>query len=253
MSTACVIVIGNEILSGRTQDANLAWLATELNKTGVQLREARVVPDVPEAIIKAVNECRGAYDYVFTTGGIGPTHDDITSECIAKAFGVPYVRHKEAETLLRNYYPPEKLNAARLRMCDMPQGATLIPNPVSAAPGFRIGNVFVMAGVPDIMRAMFDHVRPVLKGGKPMLSQTVSTYLTEGAIASELTQIQNRFADVEIGSYPFVRDGRLGTSLVVRHENAARLEEVKAILVAMIREFAGEVIEENDNRHSGQP
>jgi molybdenum cofactor synthesis domain-containing protein len=244
MSTASVIVIGNEILSGRTRDANLAWLAVELNKTGVRLREARVVADVPEAIIKAVNECRATYDYVFTTGGIGPTHDDITSECISRAFGLKHVRNKEAEALFRRFYDPEKINEARLRMCDMPEGATLIPNPVSVAPGFVIGNVYVMAGVPDIMRAMFDHVKGSLKGGKPVQSLTVSTYLTEGTIAKELTAVQNRFAQVEIGSYPFVRNGRLGTSLVARHEDAAQLERVKAELLKMIKDFDGEVAED---------
>jgi molybdenum cofactor synthesis domain-containing protein len=244
MSTACVIVIGNEILSGRTQDSNLAWLATELNKTGVRLKEARVVPDIPEAIIKAINECRAAYDYVFTTGGIGPTHDDITSECIAKAFGRKYIRNQEAEALLLKHYGADKLNEARLRMCDMPEGATLIPNPVSVAPGFKVENVYVMAGVPRIMQAMFDHIKPSLKGGKPMVSETVSTYLTEGVIAKELTAIQNRFPDIEIGSYPFVRDGRLGTSLVSRGEDPARLTEAKTAIVKMIKDFSGELAED---------
>jgi molybdenum cofactor synthesis domain-containing protein len=244
MSTACVIVIGNEILSGRTQDANLAWLAVELNKTGVRLKEARVVPDVPQAIIKAVNECRAEYDYVFTTGGIGPTHDDITSECIAQAFGVKYVRNKEAEALLTQHYPPEKLNAARLKMCDMPEGATLIPNPISIAPGFRIGNVYVMAGIPGIMRAMFEHVRPALQGGRPVLSETVSVFLAEGTIAAGLTDIQNKFSDVEIGSYPFSRDGKFGTSLVARHEDKTRLALVKEALLGLIKDFGGELTQE---------
>jgi molybdenum cofactor synthesis domain-containing protein len=244
MSTACVIVIGNEILSGRTQDANLAWLAVELNKTGVRLNEARVVPDIPEAIIKAVNECRIAYDYVFTTGGIGPTHDDITAECIARAFAVKYERNKEAEALLTRYYGTEKLNAARLKMCDMPEGAILIPNPVSVAPGFIVENVYVMAGVPRIMQAMFDHVRPTLKGGKPMLSETVSVFLTEGIIAAGLAQIQADFPDVEIGSYPFVRSGKLGTSLVARHEAPARLHKALEAIVALIDGLNGEMANE---------
>jgi molybdenum cofactor synthesis domain-containing protein len=244
MSTACVIVIGNEILSGRTQDINLNWLASELNLAGVRLREARVVPDVPEAIIGAVNECRAAYDYVFTTGGIGPTHDDITSECIARAFGRKSVRNKEAEALLRKHYGPDKLNAARLRMCDMPEGASLIPNPVSVAPGFIVENVYVMAGVPRIMQAMFGHVKSSLRGGKPMQSVTVSTFLTEGTIARELAAVQNRFPDVEIGSYPFVRDGRLGTSLVSRGEDEARLRATKNDLITMIKGFGGEATED---------
>lgn len=242
MSTACVIVIGNEILSGRTQDSNLNWLAKELNGIGIRLREARVVADIPDAIIEAVNTVRQKYDYVFTTGGIGPTHDDITSECIAKAFGVPYERNKEAEALLMNYYGPEKINAARLRMSDMPRGVKLIPNPVSTAPGFIIENVHVMAGVPGVMRAMFDGIRATLKGGKPVQSVTVSTYLTEGVIAQELGEIQKRHAQVDIGSYPFMRDGRLGTSLVARHEDGKPLAEVKTELQDMIKQFGGEVI-----------
>lgn len=244
MSTACVIIIGNEILSGRTQDTNLHWLAKELNSCGVKLREARVVPDVPEAIIDAVNKCRAAYDYVFTTGGIGPTHDDITSECIAKAFGVAYGRNKEAETLLMRYYGPEKINEARLKMADMPEGVTLIPNPVSVAPGFRIGNVHVMAGVPSVMRAMFDWVRPTLQGGKPVQSVTVSTYLTEGVIAGRLGEIQKEYPDTDIGSYPFIRDGKLGTSLVVRHEDMNLLDKVRAALMDMVSEYEGEAFVE---------
>jgi molybdenum cofactor synthesis domain-containing protein len=241
MSTACIIIIGNEILSGRTQDINLAWLAAELNKIGVRLREARIIPDVSEVIIKTVNECRATYDYIFTTGGIGPTHDDITSENIAKAFGVPYERNKQAEELLTNYYGAEKLNEARLKMCDMPRGANLIPNPVSIAPGFVMGNVYVMAGVPRIMQAMFDHIKTTLKGGLEVLSETVSTYLTEGVIAKGLTQIQNLYPDVEIGSYPFVRDGRLGTSLVARSEDKKRLENAKQDIVLFIQNLNGEI------------
>lgn len=244
MSTASIVIIGNEILSGRTQDSNLNWLAKELNECGIRLREARVVADIPEAIIEAVNTLRARYDYVFTTGGIGPTHDDITSECIAKAFGLPYERNREAEALLTRYYSADKLNEARLKMSDMPHGATLIPNPVSIAPGFIIGNVYVMAGVPNIMRAMFDGIRSSLKGGKKVDSVTVSTYLTEGTIAAQLTAIQNKFPEVEIGSYPFMRDGKLGTSLVSRHEDSKLLLKVKSQLIEMIREFGGEIAED---------
>ena len=248
MSTACVIVIGNEILSGRTQDVNLNWLAIELNKAGVRLHEARVIPDVPDVIIKTVNECRAAYDYVFTTGGIGPTHDDITSECIARAFGRKHVRNAEAEALMVKQYGREKLNEARLRMCDMPEDSVLIPNPVSVAPGFIVENVYVMAGVPGIMRAMFDSVKGSLKGGNPIQSLTVSTFLTEGTIARELTAIQNRYPAVEIGSYPFVRlteqGTRLGTSLVSRHEDMIILLQVKDALIKMIKDFGGELTED---------
>lgn len=244
MSTACVIVIGNEILSGRTQDVNLNWLAVRLNQAGVRLREARIVPDVPEAIIETVNYARAKYDYVFTTGGIGPTHDDITSECIARAFGVKYARNKEAEELLTRHYTAAKLNEARLKMCYMPEGARLIPNKVSVAPGFIIGNVYVMAGVPEIMRAMFEEVQPTLKGGKPVLSISVSAFLTESVIAAGLTRIQSEFPDVEIGSYPFARAGRLGTSLVARHEDAERLTQVKDVLIQLVEQFKGEIAPE---------
>ncbi len=243
MSTACVIVIGNEILSGRTRDENLAWLAAELNNSGVRLLEARVIPDIAQAIIKSVNECRAIYDYVFTTGGIGPTHDDITSACIADAFGVKYGPHAEAVGILTRHYG-ENLNEARLRMAYIPEGATLIPNPVSAAPGFIIGNVYVMAGVPRIMQAMFDGIKHTLKGGKPMLSATVSSFVTEGVIARKLAEIQNDFPDVEIGSYPFVRYGKLGTSLVSRHTDPDRLKEVRNTIADLIKGVGGEVIEE---------
>ncbi|HUI17833.1 MAG TPA: competence/damage-inducible protein A, partial [Alphaproteobacteria bacterium] len=167
--TAAVLVIGNEILSGRTKDANLPYLAVELNKLGVRLMEARVVPDIEERIIAALNALRGAYDYVFTTGGIGPTHDDITAECVAKAFGVPLRRHPEAVKVLASRFKnPADLNEARLRMANVPEGGVLINNPVSGAPGFQIGNVFVMAGVPAIMQAMFQGLGHRLVGGVPM-------------------------------------------------------------------------------------
>ena len=173
--TACVLVIGNEILSGRTKDANLAWLAVELNKLGVRLMEARVIPDVEETIVATLNEVRARFDYVFTTGGIGPTHDDITAACVARAFAVPLVRNPEAVRRLQAHYAnPADLNEARLRMANAPEGATLIDNPVSKAPGFRIGNVHVMAGIPVIMQAMFDGIRHTLVGGSPMLSRTIN-------------------------------------------------------------------------------
>jgi len=161
--TACVLIIGNEILSGRTQDVNLNFLAKGLNEAGVRLREARVVPDVPDTIVATVNAVRALYDYVFTTGGIGPTHDDITSECVARAFGVKLILHPDAKRILETHYKPGGLNEARLRMAHVPEGAELILNPVSLAPGFRIGNVFVMAGVPLVMQAMFDGVKGSLE------------------------------------------------------------------------------------------
>ncbi|MGE0718536.1 MAG: competence/damage-inducible protein A [Alphaproteobacteria bacterium] len=235
--TACVLVIGNEILSGRTKDANLPFLAERLNAVGVRLTEARVIPDVPQVIIDTVNDVRARFDYVFTTGGIGPTHDDITAECVAAAFGLPLVRNPEAVRRLEARYPPGGLNEARLRMANTPEGATLIDNPVSAAPGFQIGNVFVMAGVPSIMQAMFEGVKHRLVGGLPMLSRTVGTDLPEGTMAKDLSAIQDRYPEVEIGSYPFFRMGRPGTSIVSRSTDAVRLaaatDEVKAMMTAL--------------------
>ena len=242
--TACVLIIGNEILSGRTQDANLAYIATGLNEVGVTLREARVIPDVPEVIIATVNEVRAKFDYVFTTGGIGPTHDDITSECVARAFGLPWTLHPEAHKLFLSAYKPGELNEARLRMAHTPEGAALITNPVSRAPGFRIGNVFVMAGIPRVMQAMFDGVKHELKGGRPMLSRTVSCHLPEGIIAKGLGEIQARYADLDSGSYPFYRRGECGTSLVLRGRDAERLAAGTEEVVALVRGLGGTPIEE---------
>jgi len=241
--TAAVLVIGNEILSGRTRDANLNYLATELNSIGVRLMEARVVADVPEAIIKAVNELRAAYDYVFTTGGIGPTHDDITAECVAKAFEVPHIKDPRAVRLLTNHYGEENLTEARLRMAQVPEGATLIENPVSTAPGFQIGNVFVLAGVPAVCRAMFDGLKGRLKTGDKVLSVTVSGYVGEGVIAKGLGQLQERYPALEIGSYPFFRQGRFGASFVLRGTDAAALKSAAEELRTLIRSLGAEPIE----------
>ena len=241
--TAAVLVIGNEILSGRTKDANLNYLAIELNSIGVRLMEARVVADVPEAIIKAVNELRAAYDYVFTTGGIGPTHDDITSECIAKAFGVPLIKDPRAVRLLTNHYGEANLTEARLRMAQVPEGATLIDNPVSTAPGFQIGNVFVLAGGPAVCRAMFDGLKGRLKTGDKVLSVTVSGYVGEGVIAKGLGQLQGRYLQLDIGSYPFFRQGRFGASFVVRGTDTAMLKSAAEELRTLIRSLGAEPIE----------
>ena len=223
--TAALLVIGNEILSGRTQDANLAYIALGLNEVGVRLREARVVADDAREIIDAVNALRARHTYVFTTGGIGPTHDDITAECIAEAFGVRLLRDPRAVERLKRQIAPENLNEARLRMANIPEGGELIDNPISQAPGFRIGNVYVMAGVPRIMQAMFDGVKGSLKGGKKMLAQSIDIYTGEGAIAAGLTAIQNARPRVEIGSYPFSRQGIFGTAIVARGTDPARVSE----------------------------
>jgi molybdenum cofactor synthesis domain-containing protein len=237
--TACLLIIGNEVLSGRTKDANLQFLATRLGEMGIPLREARVIPDVPETIIATVNEVRAKFTYVFTTGGIGPTHDDITAECIAAAFGVPWEPHPEAWALLEAHYasrePPAEFNAARQRMATMPRGASLIPNPVSVAPGFIIGNVHVMAGVPRIMQAMFDQLAPSLQGGTPVQSRAVhAAGMLEGKIAGGLGEIQQRFPQVEIGSYPYYRENGGGVALVAKGTDVAALEAAIAEITALI-------------------
>jgi molybdenum cofactor synthesis domain-containing protein len=242
--TACLLIIGNEILSGRTQDANLAFIAKGLNEVGVRLREVRVIPDVAETIIATVNEMRAKFDYVFTTGGIGPTHDDITSECIARAFGVRWVLDEEARRrLAAGYANPTDLNEARLRMAHIPEGAVLIDNPVSRAPGFRIGNVFVMAGVPRIMQSMFDGIKHSLAGGAPVLSRTVTSGLPEGVLAEGLGKLQERYPDFDIGSYPYYRRGGFGTSLVVRGTDASRLDAAVGELFAMVKGLGGDPYE----------
>lgn len=240
---ACLIIIGNEILSGRTQDKNIGFIASSLNETGIILAEVRIIPDVTQTIIDTVNSCRGRFDYIFTTGGIGPTHDDITSASIAQAFNAPLIRNAEAEALLEKHYGREKLNAARLKMADIPEGARLIYNPVSAAPGFIMENVYVMAGVPSIMQAMFDNIKGELKGGANILSATISVYVTEGVIAEGLTEIQKQFPEVEIGSYPFIRGQKLGTSLVCRSADKGKLDSCYATLKNFLLGFTSELEE----------
>ncbi len=238
--TACLVVIGNEILSGRTRDANIAYLGARLNDIGVRLMEARVIPDLDEAIVATVNEARRRFTYVFTTGGIGPTHDDITAASIAKAFGVALVQNPEARAILEAHYPTGELNAPRLRMANTPEGATLIENPVSKAPGFQMDNVFVMAGIPEVMQAMFESVVHRLVGGKPLVSRSVTVYLPESKVALGLEALQDRYSDVEMGSYPFNRAGRFGTRLVLRATAAERLDAAAGELDGLIVELGGE-------------
>jgi molybdenum cofactor synthesis domain-containing protein len=222
--TAAILIIGNEILSGRTQDINVQFLGQNLVHLGIRLNEVRIVPDVEEDIIDAVNILRSRFDYLFTTGGIGPTHDDITTSCISKAFGVDVVRNPVAEKLLLERYKPEDVNEARMKMADVADGATLIDNPISVAPGYRIENVFVMAGVPRIMQAMFDSIKGDLNGGEPILSRSIEAHVHEGALAGELGKLQDNNPDVDIGSYPFFREGQLGTCLVARSPNQSKLD-----------------------------
>jgi len=241
--TACVLIIGNEILSGRTQDANLAFLAEGLNAAGIRVREARVIPDVAEEIVAAVNEVRRRFDYVFTTGGIGPTHDDITAQSIADAFGVKLILHPEAKRLLESHYPPGGLNEARLRMAHVPEGAALLPNPISRAPGFRIDNVFVLPGVPQIMQAIFTELKHRLVGGDKVLSRSVSCAHAEGTIAKDLAALQDVYPDLEIGSYPYYRRSDFGVTLVLRGTDRARLDEAAEQLKDMIRRLGGDPTE----------
>ncbi len=235
--TAAILIIGNEILSGRTQDINVNFIAKRLATLGITLAEVRVIPDVPARIVGAVNELRAAYDQLFTTGGIGPTHDDITSECIAAAFGVPWEPHQATWELMNNAMPG-KFNAARQRMATMPRGAVPIPNAVSIAPGFTIGNVHVMAGVPAIMQSMFTALEATLPRGRPIAMRTVyGMRLMEGAIAAGLEAIQHRFAHIDLGSYPFQHDTIGGVAIV------AKGTDVKALEQAI--EQAAELITEN--------
>ncbi len=236
-ATACVLIIGNEILSGKTQDTNLQFLGFELAKLGIRLAEGRVVRDEPAAIIRHVNECRREFDYVFTTGGIGPTHDDITIECVAQAFGVPLELNDTIVEMMQRSGRP--LNEARLKMARIPRGAVLVENTVSL-PGFRIDNVFVFAGIPSIARAMFVGAVPMLLQGEPILSASVDAMLREGDFAAALENIQKRYPAVEIGSYPFNRDGKLGATLVARGTERAELSTVISEIVAAITAIGGE-------------
>jgi molybdenum cofactor synthesis domain-containing protein len=237
--TAAVLVIGNEILSGRTQDTNTGWIGAKLAERGVRLREARTVPDIEAEIVAALRALSGRYDYVFTTGGIGPTHDDITAESVAKAYDLPLVTDPEAVRRLERHYGAGKVTPARLRMARVPQGAALIENVVSGAPGFHIGNVFVMAGVPAIMRAMLDGILPTLANGPKILQRIVETDTAESVLAEGLGQVQGAHPTVDIGSYPWFREGKAGVSLVARGADAAQLDQVAQDIVRMIGTLGG--------------
>lgn len=234
--TSAVIIIGNEILSGRTKDLNINFLANSLVDIGINLAEVRIVKDIEKDIILAVNELRVKYDFIFTCGGIGPTHDDITSASIARALGIKIERNKEAENLLINYYSKDKLNDARLKMADIPVGAILLDNPVSSAPGYKISNIFVFAGVPRIMQAMFEAAKEFLITGDKIYTKSISAYVTEGDIAKELSDLQSRYVEVEMGSYPFVRNERLGTSLVFRSSHTNKLYESHEIMLKILKD-----------------
>ncbi len=233
--TAAMLVIGDEILSGRTRDSNMHYLAGELTRVGIDLREVRVVSDDRTAIVAAVGALSGAFDHVFTSGGIGPTHDDITAECIAAAFDVPISVRDDARTLLADHYARigRDLNDARLRMARIPDGATLIDNPVSVAPGFTLANVHVMAGVPNVFQAMVASVLPTLTGGVPLVTDSLRVIRGEGDIAGPLAELANRYADLSVGSYPFVQDGVYGANIVIRGADGARVAAAMVDLAAL--------------------
>ncbi len=233
--TAAMLVIGDEILSGRTQDSNFAYIAKFLGALGIDLCEGRIVPDIEDEIVAAVNALRARYTYVFTSGGIGPTHDDITADAIAKAFGVGISHHAEAMALLGARYKPGEFNEMRQRMARLPHTASLIKNSVSTAPGFQIGNVFVMAGVPMVFQAMLEDVAPRLTRGAQVLSATVSARVAEGRIAAALARVQDAHKSVAIGSYPFYREDGFGVQMVVRGRDAGAVESAARAVEETVR------------------
>jgi molybdenum cofactor synthesis domain-containing protein len=243
--TSGLLVIGDEILSGRTEDKNIAQVARWLNSQGIRLQEVRVVPDVQDAIVSAVNSLRSAYDYVITTGGIGPTHDDITVDSIAAAFGVPVTTDPRAREILEDYYRQRgvELTDARLRMARVPQGAELIPNPTSGAPGVKMGNVFILAGVPNIAAAMLQGLDGKLQGGRPMTSVTVSAHAAESEVAALLKQVQDDHPGVSVGSYPFYRDGGFGADFVVRSDDEGLAKRCAEDLLERLKAAGVEVID----------
>jgi len=243
--TAAVLLIGDELLSGRTRDVNLGHIAERLTAVGIDLREARFVPDVEDEIVAALDVLRARYDYVFTTGGIGPTHDDITADCVAKALGRELYLHPDIESIIRRREAPPEVMASRLRMARVPEGAALLENPFGPH-GFRIENVFVMAGIPRVMHAMLTSAIGRLEGGKPVRSRSITAFVTESQVASPLGQLQARYPDLDIGSYPFSRGDRFGTSLVARGTDVAALEALAAEIRALVEGVGGEIVEEGD-------
>ena len=240
---AGIIIIGNEVLSGRTKDLNTSTLASWLNSLGIEVREVRVIPDNEEIIINTVNKLRNKFNYIFTTGGIGPTHDDITAESISKAFNLDYGFHKEAFSILEKYYDPGEFNEGRQKMAKMPTKATLILNPTSGAPGFYVENVFCLPGVPSILKSMIGGLNNVLVGGDPILSKTINLRTYESEIAKSLTDVQNNNNDVEIGSYPFFRAGKLGVSIVLRSVDKKKIDKCNEEILEFINKKKIEIVE----------
>ena len=236
-------MIGDEILSGRTQDRNIAQVASWLNAQGIRLAEVRVVPDIEDRIIETVNTLRSSYDYCFTTGGIGPTHDDITVDAVAKALGVPVVVHPDARAILERYYADKGgLNEGRLRMARVPEGAELIPNRMSGAPGIRLGNLFLMAGVPHITAGMLDALSGKLEGGRPLVSVTVGAFAPESEVADLLRKAEQSAEGISIGSYPFFKEGRVGSNFVVRSEDVEQARAVAEVLADRLAEVGFEPV-----------
>ena len=240
---ASILIIGNEILSGRTQDTNTSTLAIWLNSIGVKVNEVRIVPDIEEKIIITLNILRKENDYVFTTGGIGPTHDDITAQSVSKAFKIKYEIHKEAYKILEKYYKPGEFNEGRQRMVWMPENAELILNPTSGAPGFSVENVFCLPGVPSILKSMLGGLTNRIVGGEPIKSLTISLRTVESEIANSLTKVQNDNQDVEIGSYPFFHAGKLGVSIVIRSEDQNKIDNCNSQILKFVNEKKIEVVD----------
>ena len=240
---AAILIIGNEILSGRTQDTNTSTLALWLNSIGIKVNEVRVIPDVEQTIVDTLNVLRKSNDYVFTTGGIGPTHDDITAQSVSKAFNRKYEIHKEAFKILEAYYKPGEFNEGRQKMVWMPEGAELILNPTSGAPGFSVENVFCLPGVPSILKSMLGGLKNKIVGGEPILSSTISLKTVESEIAKSLTEVQEQNKDVEIGSYPFFHAGKLGVSIVIRSEDQNKIDNCNSQILKFINDKKIEVVD----------
>ena len=235
-TNAAILIIGNEILSGRTQDTNTSTLSLWLNSLGVSVHEVRVIADIEEKIVSSINLLRNLHDYVFTTGGIGPTHDDITAQSISKAFNLEYEIHKEGYKILEAYYKPGEFNEGRQKMIWMPRNAKLILNPTSGAPGFRVENVFCLPGVPSILKSMLGGLKNDIVGGKPILSLTINLRTVESEIAKSLTKVQENNKDVEIGSYPFFQAGKLGVSIVVRSDDQDKINTCNSQILEFVEQ-----------------
>ena len=242
---AGIAVIGNEILSGRTQDTNTSTLAIWLNSLGIKVQEVRVIPDIEKIIIDTVNELRKKYKYLFTTGGIGPTHDDITASSISKAFNLKYEPHKEAMSLLEKYYKPGEFNEGRQKMAWMPSNADLILNPTSGAPGFNVENVFCLPGVPSILKSMLGGIAHKLVGGEPIISQTINLKTVESEISKSLSNVQDNNKDVDIGSYPFFRAGRLGVAIVLRSSKQSKIDKCNLEIIKFVKEKNIEIVKKD--------